>query len=312
MNILVTGAAGFIGSHLVEKLSTLGHKVIALDCILGDSYDPQIKLHNFEKLINLPNVKTVNFDLRSDIPDELLTDIDIIVNEAAMPGLMKSWSNFRIYSDCNLLSVQNLALASVRNGNIPILQVSTSSVYGSHVPDSERSPLRPISPYGVSKLAAENLLNAFNISFGLPFTILRYFSVYGPRQRPDMAYNIICRAIINDEVVNIFGDGKQIRTNTYVDDIVDGTILALSEVRNHEIYNLAGGEQISLIEAVRILEKAIGKRARIQHHEPRPGDQKKTMTSITKARDAFGYKPLIPIEEGLELQARWLMKEMGV
>jgi len=310
MNILVTGAAGFIGSHLVEKLSSLGHEVTALDCLLGDSYDPRIKSRNFENLKSLPNVKTVNFDLRNEIPDGLLTSIEVIVNEAAMPGLMKSWNDFRVYSDCNLLAVQNLALASVRNGNIPILQVSTSSVYGSHVLDSEKSPLKPVSPYGVSKLAAENLLSAFNVSFGLPFTILRYFSVYGPRQRPDMAYNIISKAIINDEVFSIFGDGGQIRTNTYVDDIVNGTVLAIFGSHTHEVYNLAGEEKISLIEAVRILEKVIGKRARIQYHEARPGDQKITMTSINKAKEAFGYDPVISLEEGLAVQARWQIKEI--
>jgi nucleoside-diphosphate-sugar epimerase len=312
MKILVTGAAGFIGSHLVEKLSDLGHQVTALDCLLGDSYDPKIKFRNFENLKSLPNVKTINFDLRNDIPDELLTGIEVLVNEAAMPGLMKSWNDFRVYSDCNLLAVQNLALASVRNGNIPILQISTSSVYGSHVLESEKSPLNPVSPYGVSKLAAENLLSAFNDSFGLPFTILRYFSVYGPRQRPDMAYNIISKAIINEEVFDIFGDGNQIRTNTYVDDIVNGTILAILASHTCEVYNLAGEEKISLNDAVKILEKIIGKQARIQYREARPGDQKTTTTSTKKARDILGYKPVISLEEGLEMQARWQMNEIGM
>jgi nucleoside-diphosphate-sugar epimerase len=249
--------------------------------------------------------------LRNEIPNILLSNVSLIINEAAMPGLMKSWSNFRVYSDCNLLAVQNLALASIRNGNIPILQISTSSVYGAIVPDSEKSPLNPISPYGVSKLAAENLLNAFNISFGLPFTILRYFSVYGPRQRPDMAYNIISQSIIRGEVVNIYGDGRQTRTNTYVGDVVDGTILAALGVHDHDIYNLAGQENISLIDAIGILEKAIGKRAKIEFLPSRPGDQQSTMTSIKKAKDAFGYVPLTTIEKGLELQALWHLKELG-
>ena len=178
--------------------------------------------------------------------------------------------------------------------------------------DSEKSPLNPVSPYGVSKLAAENLLSAFNVSFGLPFTILRYFSVYGPRQRPDMAYNIISRAIIHEEVFDIFGDGNQIRTNTYVDDIVNGTILAILAPHTCEIYNLAGEEKVSLIEAVKILEEIIGKSARIQYREARPGDQKTTTTSIKKARDILGYKPVITLEEGLAIQASWKMKEIGM
>jgi nucleoside-diphosphate-sugar epimerase len=309
MRILVTGAAGFIGSHLVETLVQDDFEVVALDCLLKESYDSQIKKNRFEALGKLKNVSTRNVDLRSELPKDLLVGIDAIINEAAMPGLMKSWTDFDVYLNCNVLAVDHLAQAAVMAGNIPIVHISTSSVYGALVELDEDGPLSPVSPYGVSKLAAENLLRAHYKNFGLPHTILRYFSVYGPRQRPDMAYNIICESILNDKEIDIFGDGLQTRSNTFVSDIVHATISAVKCSPSNIPINITGKHAISLLEAIAIIEDALKRKARVRFTEPRPGDQLHTKVNYEKASKYLGYDPQIDMHEGLKAQAAWHLAE---
>jgi UDP-glucuronate 4-epimerase len=309
MRILVTGAAGFIGSHLVEALVKDDFEVVAIDCLLKESYDSQIKKSRFEALEKLKKVSTRNVDLRSELPKDLLVGIDAIINEAAMPGLMKSWTDFNVYLNCNVLAVDHLARAAVLAGNIPIVHISTSSVYGALVELDEDGPLSPVSPYGVSKLAAENLLIAHHKNFGLPFTILRYFSVYGPRQRPDMAYNIICESILNDEEINIFGDGLQTRSNTYVSDIVQATISAVKNLPLNIPINITGKHSISLLEAIAIIEDTLKRKARMRFAESRPGDQLHTKVNYEKASKFLAYDPQIDMHSGLKAQATWHLAE---
>ena len=305
MRVLVTGAAGFIGSHLVEALVKENFDVIAVDCLLKESYEAKIKKRRLDELSRLRGVEVRNFDLRSDLPEGFLAGVDSIINEAAMPGLMKSWTHLDVYLSCNVLVLEHLARAAISAGNIPIIQISTSSVYGSLVESNEDGPLLPVSPYGVSKLAAENLLTAYNKNFGLPFTTLRYFSVYGPRQRPDMAYNIICESILDEREINIFGDGSQTRSNTYVSDIVQATISAVKISSLNAPVNITGDSSIELLEALSIIEDVLGKKAKIKFAPPRPGDQLHTNVNFERASKYLAYKPTVDMRSGLKAQAEW-------
>jgi UDP-glucuronate 4-epimerase len=307
MKILVTGAAGFIGSHLTETLSNQDYEVKAVDCFLGESYDAQLKKINWEILKGLPNVKLLELDLRTSIPKSLLSDVEVIVNLAAMPGLMKSWSNFKVYSSCNINVVENLAREAVRQKVKHFIQISTSSVYGITATGLENSPLEPISPYGVTKLAAEELIKTYNRTFNLDFTILRYFSVYGPRQRPDMAYNKIIKAIINNQEIEIYGDGSQTRTNTYISDCVNATLSTIKLLPKNETINISGEFQYSLKSAIEFIEETLNKNAKLNFKEKRPGDQQETKGNISKAKSLLNYAPKIDLKAGLEKQVQWQM-----
>jgi nucleoside-diphosphate-sugar epimerase len=237
--------------------------------------------------------------------------IDVIVHEAAMAGLPRSWTDFRTYMDCNLLATQRL-LEAARAAHVPrFVHISTSSVYGLDAVGDETRPTRPISPYGVTKLAAEHLVVAFAESFGFPATILRYFSIFGPRQRPDMAYHIFTEALLDGRPITVFGDGEQTRTNTYVTDAVAGTIAAIEGARVGEAYNIGGGEPITVNAAIKTLADTLGVEARVVHGEPRLGDQRHTSADTSKAREAFGYRPTVGPEDGLRSQARWQQERRG-
>jgi nucleoside-diphosphate-sugar epimerase len=227
MKCLVTGAAGFIGSHLCEKLLEQGHQVTGLDAFIP-YYAPALKEKNLEAARTQPNFRFERRDLRQDDCSDLLRDVDVVFHLAAMPGLVRSWSDFDLYTTCNVQATQRL-LEAVRQTAPRLgrfLYISTSSVYGRFASGDESLPLKPISPYGVTKLAAEQLCRAFEESHGLPLVVLRYFSVYGPRQRPDMGYNIFIRALLKGEPITVNGDGQQVRGNTYISDCVDVTIRA--------------------------------------------------------------------------------------
>lgn len=307
MRVLVTGAAGFIGSHLVRELDRRGVQVVGVDCFLPDSYDPSVKRDIGAEVAQLPNVTMVEADIRSPLPSSVWSGVTDVVNLAAMPGLIKSWDDFDLYQSCNLTGVHRLLEGAMETGIQHFVQISTSSVYGSLATGSEDDPLRPISPYGVTKLAGERLTAAYGASFGLPYSALRYFSVYGPGQRPDMAYHIVCEKLLNDERIPIFGDGLQSRSNTYVLDIVHATVLALEAGSTQETMNIAGGETIALLDAVRILEDEIGRPARLEFGPARPGDQRHTQGDTAKAERLLGYQASMPVEEGLRRQAQWHM-----
>jgi nucleoside-diphosphate-sugar epimerase len=235
----------------------------------------------------------------------MLEDVDAVIHEAAMPGLPRSWSDFELYVTCNLIATERL-LAAVRAADVArFLHVSTSSVYGLEAVGDETIPLRPVSPYGVTKLAAEHLVLANVETFDLAAVIVRYFSIYGPRQRPDMAYHRFAEALLDDAPITVFGDGLQTRSNTFVDDAVAGTLGALDGGSVGEIYNIGGGEAISVLEAIDVLAEALGRRPRIEHGPGRPGDQRHTAADTSKARAAFGFRPSVGPRDGLPRQAEW-------
>lgn len=304
MRIVVTGVAGFIGSHLAEELLARGHEVVGLDSFT-DYYPRPIKEGNLAGMLGHPCFRFEEADLRDADLDRLLDRADAVVNEAAMAGLMRSWSDLDSYVGCNILGLHRLVEAARRAGVKRFLQASTSSVYGRDAIGDESQPTKPVSPYGVTKLAAEHLVLAQVEAFGFPAVILRYFSVYGPRQRPDMAYHIFTHAILRGEPITVYGDGLQSRSNTYVADAVRGTIDALERAPVGEIYNIGGGEEITLLRAIELIADAAGRAPTIRHEAARPGDQRRTMASVDKARRAFGYEPTVAPADGLAEQVRW-------
>jgi nucleoside-diphosphate-sugar epimerase len=305
LKYLVTGCAGFIGSHLVERLCALGHTVVGVDILLPLLYSRAEKERNLSEISQYPNFHFLELDLRHNIDPKILDGIDTIFNLAAMPGLTPSWTSMKDYFDCNSLIVGNICAASKEVGGVPIIQASTSSVYGLSATGSESDFLKPISPYGVSKLAAEQLLSAFANAFGIPFTILRYFSVYGPRQRPDMAYRKIIDKILNQSPIEIHGDGKQTRSNTYVSDIVDATIKSSQKGFVGETFNIGGAESIQILEAVNIIQEFLGLNVEINFMPPKLGDQQQTLAKYNKAEKDLAYRPITRFLDGITHQIQW-------
>lgn len=305
MTVLVTGAAGFIGGQVCRELISQGMDVRAVDCFLPDSYSAAIKQSNWERLASLPRIELVEMDLRDPLPDMLMDGVTCIVNEAAMPGLMKSWTDFRVYVSCNVELVENLASSCVSSGVPHFIQISTSSVYGEDARCDETGQMKPTSPYGVTKLAAEEVIRTYHRTLGLPFTILRYFSVYGPGQRPDMAYHRIINSIRRNVPIDIFGDGEQTRTNTYVDDCARATVEAVVRRPFGHTINIAGAESYSLLQATAFIEEALGRPAKLQFHPARPGDQRHTAGNTSLARSLLNFNPLTKLREGLAEQVLW-------
>jgi nucleoside-diphosphate-sugar epimerase len=304
MRVLVTGAAGFVGSTLCEALVRAGNDVIGLDSFVP-YYDRVVKETNLAGLSTMENFRFVESDLRTDDLVSHLETIDAVVHLAAMPGLSRSWTDIELYSSCNVVGTARIVDASRSVGVGRFVHISTSSVYGADAVGDETMPLAPASPYGVTKLAAEHLVLANIRQFDFPALILRYFSIYGPRQRPDMGYHIFCEALLDDAPITVYGDGMQTRSNTYIDDCVSGTILALEAGRLGEAYNLGGGEIVSVIDALDILESASGVRPRLVRGDPRPGDQRATRAVCDKAADHFGYRALVAPADGLKRQFEW-------
>ncbi len=302
--VLVTGVAGFVGSHLAEALVDRGDEVIGVDCFT-DYYPRPIKEANLERLRTMPRFAFHELDLRSDPLDQLLDRVEVVVNEAAFAGLVRSWSDFESYLSCNVQAVARLLDASRRAGIRRFVQASTSSVYGLEAVGDESRPTRPSSPYGVTKLAAENLILAHVDSYGIPAVILRYFSIYGPRQRPDMAYHRFIEALLDGDTITIFGDGLQSRSNTFIDDCVATTIAATERGRVGEIYNVGGAQPITVNEALEVLASALRVTPRIEHGPTRLGDQRHTLADIGKAVAELGYRPQIRPPDGLRRQADW-------
>ena len=303
--VLVTGAAGFIGSRLTEVLSERSFEVVGVDCFLPDLYSASMKKARFESLRGLAGVELLELDLRRD-DLSAIGEVDIVVNEAAMAGLTKSWDNLALYMDNNVLALGRL-IDHVSGEHLQkFIQISTSSVYGRMAEGDESSPTEPFSPYGVSKLAAEKLGFAHLSNFDLPFSSLRYFSVYGVGHRPDMAYHRFLAAARDGRPITIYGDGEQRRTNTYVDDIVEGTIRAIEHATPGEAYNLSGTESYSLNEALSIIRDITGESITVNYQDVRAGDQRETKGAIDKARDQLGYSPEWTLAEGLRAEWEWI------
>jgi UDP-glucuronate 4-epimerase len=304
MRVVVTGAAGFIGSHLSERLLEAGHDVVGVDGFV-ETYPASVKRRNLVGPMGWPRFHFVEADLRTADLVAVIADADAVVHLAAAAGLMRSWQDFELYETCNILAVHRLLEAIRTTGVQRLVHVSTSSVYGTDAVGDESLPLRPVSPYGVTKLAAEQLIRAYGETYDLPWVVLRYFSIFGPRQRPDMGYHLFAEALLDGRVITVFGDGRQSRSNTYITDCVTGTAAALDGAHDGEVYNIGGGEEIDVLAAIEALADSLDVEPRIEHGPPRPGDQRRTVADCSKAAAHFGYRPSVGAREGLALQAAW-------
>jgi nucleoside-diphosphate-sugar epimerase len=303
--VLVTGAAGFIGSAVVRELSRQEWNVIALDALLDGLYPAQEKRTRFDDISSLPGVEAHTLDLRTDDLGALPKSITHVINQAAMPGLGLSWQEFDLYASCNLNALARLIEAAEGWKLERFIQISTSSVYGSEAIGDESQELNPVSPYGVTKLAAEKLALAHWRDSGLPTLILRYFSVYGPGQRPDMAYRKFIDKALRGETITLYGSGDQSRSNTYIDDAVAATVSALTAGDNGDIFNIAGGAERTLNEALQIIETEIGQPLAVERTEAARGDQRRTFGDSSKAQLTLGLRHSVGLEEGLARQIEW-------
>lgn len=304
MRIVVTGAAGFIGSHLVERLLADGHAVIGIDAFTS-YYSRERKESNVQDALADDRYRLLELDLRSDDLAEAVAGADCVIHEAAMPGLPLSWSDVAGYASCNVVGTARLLDAVVRAAVPRFVHVSTSSVYGRTATGDETAELAPISPYGITKLAAEHLVNAYRAAHGLDAVTLRYFSVYGPRQRPDMAYHIFIERLRRGEPLQVFGDGRQTRSSTFVADCVDGTVRAMAAGVPGETYNIGGAAVLSLLEVIELMAHQLGVEPHLEFAPARVGDQVDTVADYRKAEQAFGYRPATQPDEGIAAQIEW-------
>jgi UDP-glucuronate 4-epimerase len=311
--VLVTGVAGFVGSHLAERLLAKGHEVVGIDAFIP-YYPRALKEQNLAGVRNHPNFTLHELDLRSDDLRAALDGVETVIHLAAQAGLVRSWDEFDSYMTCNVQATQRLLAAEVAAGVGHHIHGSTSSVYGRFATGDEQSPLAPVSPYGITKLAAENLCWAYAQKDELPVTVLRLYSVYGPRQRPDMGYNIFIRKILADEEIVIDGDGTDSRSNTYVLDCVDGITRVMEQraASVGETFNIGGGEEVNVLQVLAILGELTGKTPRTTHGPKRPGDQRRTAADIAKARARLGYDPTTTVREGLAAQLAWQREELEI
>jgi nucleoside-diphosphate-sugar epimerase len=301
MKCLVTGAAGFIGSHLCERLLHDGHEVVGVDAFIA-YYPRPIKEGNLSALRREPRFSFHECDLRTGSLAEAVRGVEAVFHLAAMAGLVRSWSDFDLYQSCNLTATQRL-LEAVRP--LSTLQrfvyASTSSVYGRFGSGDETLPTRPISPYGVTKLAGEHQCRAYHEEHNLPLVVLRYFSVYGPRQRPDMGYHRFIAALLAGQPITVYGDGLQVRGNTYISDCVEATMAALRAPLG-ETYNIGGGESASVWDILKKLESITGRHAEIRREPARPGDQRYTFADTGKLQRHLGWHPRVTLDVGLSAQ----------
>jgi len=314
MNILVTGGAGFIGSHLVERLLTEGHRVICLDNF-DDFYDPALKRRNLTRALQDPTFRLIEGDLRDEgILEKLFEEekIDIVAHLAARAGVRPSIQYPLLYAEVNIRGTLNLLEACRKYKVGRLVFASSSSVYGNNpkIPFAESDPVdNPISPYAATKKAGELICHTYHHLYGINMACLRYFTVYGPRQRPEMAIHQFTRLIHQGKKVALFGDGSSRRDYTYVDDAVAGTMGALIRAKGYEIYNIGESQTISLLELIKTIERRVGKKALIEYLSVQPGDVERTYADIRKAGERLGYRPQTQIQEGLDRFVRWYLEE---
>ena len=302
MRALVTGCAGFIGSHLTERLLSDGVGVIGIDCFT-DYYSREYKDGNLKNALENKNFTFIEKDILSM---DAFPDADYVFHQAAQAGVRKSWGrDFEIYTRDNILATQRL-LEYYKDCEIKkFVYASSSSVYGdAELPMNENRLLKPVSPYGVTKLAAETLCYLYYKNYGVPTASLRYFTVYGPRQRPDMAIHLFVKAILNDEEITVYGDGTQTRDFTFVDDVVEANVLAAICDARGEVFNVGGGTRISVNELIEIMENVTGRKAIVKYIEKQKGDVRDTLADADKM-GKLGWKPKVGIEEGIGRFVKW-------
>ncbi len=304
----MTGAAGFIGSHLSGSLIQKGFDVVGIDNFT-DYYPRTIKETNITQLRGGNNFEFVEASLLEVDLAKLLDGVEVVFHEAAQAGVRASWGqNFKIYSDNNILATQMLLEACCRSPVKKLIYGSSSSVYGDtpDLPMKESSLPCPVSPYGVSKLAAEHLCFLYYKNFGIPAVSLRYFTVYGPRQRPDMAFHRFFKWALKNETIRVYGDGQQTRDFTYIDDIVEANLLALEKGAPGKVYNIGGGSRISLERVIQIISEITGRQLKVDYQEKEKGDVRHTMADTTRAQRELHYSPKVSIREGLQAEYEWI------
>ena len=314
MNFLVTGGAGFIGSHVCERLLHDGHAVWAFDD-LNNFYDPQLKRRNLREIQSLAKpFKFVHGNLTNRAAlDEIFSSVkfDQVIHLAARAGVRPSFEKPALYQRVNVEGTVNVLEAARKNRVKKIIIASSSSVYGvnSKVPFSESDPIfSAISPYAASKLACEALGHVYHHVYGMDVAMLRFFTVYGPRQRPDLAIRKFTKLIHAGKPIPVFGDGSMERDYTYITDTLDGVIACTKKEFGFEIFNLGESETVTLKRLIELLEAALGKKAVIDRQPVQPGDVPITFADISKARIRLGYNPQVKIEQGIKLFADWFQK----
>jgi nucleoside-diphosphate-sugar epimerase len=304
--VLITGAAGFIGFHVAQEAARNGYDVTAFDGLLGGLYPVEEKAERWAKLDETPEISKWEGDLRTVDWSAVENQFDYVINLAAMPGLSLSWSDFELYEGCNFTGVARLLRAAQSWSVKRFIQVSTSSVYGLNAVGAEDNALEPVSPYGVTKLAAEKLLMAYFRSHKFPVSILRYFSVYGPGQRPDMAYRRFIDSAIRGEPLTLRGDESQSRTNTFVSDVAEATVRALQDAQPGEIYNISGTQETTIANAIQLILELTGSSSEVVHLERIPGDQDRTSGDSSKAARDIGFRPTTLLRDGIATEIEYL------
>ena len=317
MYYLITGGAGFIGSHLVERLLSENHQILCLDNF-NDYYDPAIKRKNLATASQHPNFQLV----QGDILDEMLLKnifqqnrFDGIVHLAARTGVRPSVLQPKLYQEVNIRGTLNLLEMAKQNHISKFIMASSSSVYGNNkkVPFSESDPVdNPISPYAATKKAGELISYTYSALYQISVNCLRFFTVYGPRQRPDMAIHKFTKLIAADQAIPIYGDGRAKRDFTYIVDIIEGIMKSIERCAGYNIYNLGESRVVQLMELINLIEKHLGKRAKINWLPPQPGDVSVTYADITKARNELDYHPEVDIEDGIVAFINWFKQNSSI
>jgi len=316
MTILVTGAAGFIGSHLSERLVRQRMSVVGLDNF-DPFYEPAVKWNNIAELLTSPNFKLVEGDIRNPVLAEKVFregQFDMVVHLAAKAGVRPSIQDPAGYVNVNINGTVILLEAARAAGIKKFIFASSSSVYGNNekVPFSETDNVdNPISPYAATKKAGELICYTYSHLYGMDITCLRFFTVYGPRQRPDLAIHKFARLIEQSKAIPVYGDGSMERDFTYIDDIIDGVVASMKQCQGYHIYNLGESRPVRLDVLIAELEKALGKKAIIDRQPEQPGDVKRTFADVQKAVLELGYQPKTHLADGLKAFVVWMRKNRG-
>jgi nucleoside-diphosphate-sugar epimerase len=308
VKVVVTGAAGFIGSQLVERLLGEGHEVVGIDAFV-DYYPRETKEQNLAPAREHASFRFVEGRLQEMDLEPLLDGAAQVYHLAAQAGVRASWGrDFAVYTDHNVLATQRLLEAAVARGLERLVYASSSSVYGDSaaLPLREDSLCRPVSPYGVTKLAAEHLVHLYGKNHGLAAVSLRYFTVYGPRQRPDMAFHRFLKATRDGAPIHVFGDGSQTRDFTFVDDIVSATRAAADKGRPGHVYNVGGGERIALNDVLALIEEVTGRPLQVIRDAAQRGDMKDTLADTAEARRDLAFSSSVGLRQGLEREWSWM------
>ncbi len=307
--VVVTGAAGFVGSHLCDRLLAMGHEVVGIDSF-SDYYERARKKQNLEAARANHSFSLLELDMIDGDVARAIRGAGVVFHLAGQPGVRPSWGDhFDQYVQDNIVATQRLLEALREHPVKRLVFASSSSVYGDAemFPTKETALPRPVSPYGMTKLAAEHLTFVYMRNFGIPATSLRYFTVYGPRQRPDMAFCRFMEALVEGNEIEIYGDGEQTREFTYVSDAVEGTVKAASADVVGQVINLGGGSRVTVNRVLDTLEEISGIKPRRKHMPAAPGDPRHTGASINVAREKLGWEPRVSLREGLARQWEWFL-----